>query len=214
MNKISKRLLSIADFISKEDELVDVGCDHGLLSIYLIKNKLCKRVIASDINEKALSNAIKNIERENLNIQTILSDGLNNIDLTNINTLIISGMGTQTILHILEDNTKLKNINKLIIQSNNNHEILRTNLNKKGYYLKEESTLYDKNEWYTTMYFIKSNKKNTKQELVYGYLNNHNYNSYLLNQYKTIYDKIPDTNKDKKLMYKKYIELKEYIEGE
>ena len=59
MNKISKRLLSIADFVSEDDELVDVGCDHGLLSIYLISNKKCKRVIASDINKNALTDGKK-----------------------------------------------------------------------------------------------------------------------------------------------------------
>ena len=172
MNKISKRLLSIADFISKKDELVDVGCDHGLLSIYLIENKLCKRVIASDINQNALNNAINNIKKKNLNIETILSDGIDNIDLTNINTLIISGMGTSTILHILKNNNQLKNINKIIIQSNNEHEILRKEMNNKNYYLKEEKILKNNDKWYITMCYIKSNKQNTKNEIEYGYLNN------------------------------------------
>ena len=35
----SKRLLAIASLISKKDSLVDVGCDHAYLDIYLIKNK-------------------------------------------------------------------------------------------------------------------------------------------------------------------------------
>ena len=211
MNKISKRLLSLADFISKEDELVDVGCDHGLLSIYLIENKLCKRVIASDINQNALNNAIENIKKKNLNIETILSDGIDNIDITNINTLIISGMGTSTILHILKDNSKLNSINKIIIQSNNEHEVLRKEMNNKNYYLKEEKILKDKNKWYITMYFIKSNKKNTKNEIEYGYLNNQEYIKFLLNKYNELLKIIPKDNKDYKEIETKYNKLSKIV---
>ena len=211
MNKISKRLLSLADFISKEDELVDVGCDHGLLSIYLIENKLCKRVIASDINQNALNNAIENIKKKNLNIETILSDGIDNIDLTNINTLIISGMGTSTILHILKDNSKLNSINKIIVQSNNEHEVLRKEMNNKNYYLKEEKILKDKNKWYITMYFIKSNKKNTKEEIEYGYLNNQEYIKFLLNKYNELLKIIPKDNKDYKEIEIKYNKLSKIV---
>ena len=214
MTNISKRLLSVADFISKEDELVDIGCDHGLLSIYLIENNLCKRVIASDINQNALNNAIENINKRNLNIKTVLSDGINNIDLDNINSLIISGMGTSTIAHILEDKNKLNNINKIIVQSNNNHDILRNNMNNIGYYLKDERVVKDKNKWYITMLFIKSNKKNTKKEIEYGYLNNKDYNNYLLNKYLEIYNLIPESSiNDKEVALKKYNDLKRLIEG-
>ena len=211
MSKISKRLLTIADLISQEDELVDVGCDHGLLSIYLIENKLCKRVIASDINQNALNNAIDNIKKRKLNIDTILSDGITNIDLTNINTLIISGMGTSTILHILKDNSKLNSINKIIIQSNNEHEVLRKEMNNKNYYLKEEKILKDKNKWYITMYFIKSNKKNTKEEIEYGYLNNQEYIKFLLNKYNELLKIIPKDNKDYKEIETKYNKLSKIV---
>ena len=108
MTRISKRLKAITLYISSDDCVADVGCDHGLLSIYLVENKLVKKVIASDINQNALNSAIANIKKRNLNIETILSDGIENIPLKEINTLIISGMGTSTILHILNDNKKLK----------------------------------------------------------------------------------------------------------
>lgn len=193
MTKLSKRLNALALFVSKDDSVVDVGCDHGYLSIYLKENKLVKNVIASDINKNALNNAINNINKKKLNIKTILSDGLENINLKNINTLIISGMGTNTILHILSDNTKLNKINKLIIQSNNDYDILRKELNNKGYYLDKEEYTFDKNKWYVTCLFIKSDKKNTKEEIEYGYLNNKDYNEYLLKKQKQIYKKIPFT---------------------
>lgn len=191
MTRISKRLKAITSYVAKDDKVVDVGCDHGLLSIYLVENNLVSKVIASDVNENALKNAISNIEKRNLHIKTVLSDGIEKIDLKDINTLIISGMGTSTILHILHDNKKLKKINKLIIQANNDHYILRENLNEKGYYLKEESYTYDKNKWYVTSLFVKSDNKNTIDVLKYGFLNNEDYNDYLLKKNYEILKKIP-----------------------
>ena len=39
--KISNRLKSIAGLIIDSDKVADIGCDHALLDIYLVKNKIC-----------------------------------------------------------------------------------------------------------------------------------------------------------------------------
>lgn len=205
MTKLSKRLQSLAEFVVKTDKAVDIGCDHGYLSIYLKENNLVKEIIASDINENALASAKENIKKSKLDIKTVLSDGLNNIEIKDFNTLIISGMGTSTILHILDNKDKLKKINKLIIQSNNDHKILRRELNKLGYYLEDEKYVYDKKKWYVSSLFIKSKKKNTDTEIEYGLLNNEDYNNYLVLQEKLIIKKIPFIKLNIKL--KRYIKL-------
>lgn len=207
MTKISKRLETIVSFVNPKDNVVDVGCDHGLLSIYLTENKLVKKIIASDINENALSNAIKNINSRKLKIETILSDGLKDINVKGINTVIISGMGTSTILNILSDSSKISKIDKLIIQSNNNHEELREKLNCLGYYLEDEKYTLDKGKWYITCKFIKSDKTNDEITIKYGLLNNKKYNEYLLDSNKKIYKKIPITSIKQKI--KHYIKIKQ-----
>ena len=57
---LSYRLKKIASLIDPNKVVIDVGCDHGLLDIYLtLYNKnICT---ASDINKNALSSAINNI---------------------------------------------------------------------------------------------------------------------------------------------------------
>lgn len=213
MTNISKRLKCLADFVDKKDFIADIGCDHGLLSIYLMKNNLCQNVIASDINQNALNNAIKNIKKNNLNIKTILSDGLTNIDTENLNTLIISGMGTTTIKNILSNKNKLKNIHKIIVQSNNDHELLRRSMNDYGYYLKQEKIIFENGKWYITCLFIKSNKSNTNQEIKYGFLNNDEYNNYLLQKKKLLLKKIPLFNKNKLIKYFEYLRIKKAIKS-
>ena len=101
---ISKRLLCVASFVNKDDKLIDVGCDHGYLGIYLKKNNLVSDLLLTDVNNNALNNAINNINNNDLDIKYMLTDGINNIDLDKYNTISISGMGTHTILKILKDN--------------------------------------------------------------------------------------------------------------
>ena len=212
MTKISNRLKAIVEFVSKEDRIVDVGCDHGLLSIYLVENKLVSKVIASDINQNALNSAINNIKKRNLDIETVLSDGIKDVDLKGINTLVISGMGTNTILHILGDASRLKNVKKLIIQSNNGYELLRSELNNKGYYLKDEVYTFDKAKWYITCCFVKNDMKNDIEVIKYGLLNNDLYNKYLLDSMKKVFNSIPLTSfKAKFICLFKIIDLKKAI---
>jgi len=171
MIKISARLKSIAEFVDDNSSIVDIGCDHGLLDIYLSQNKKNLKIIASDVNQNALNNAIKNIKKEKLekSIKTILSNGLENIDTTNIDTIVISGMGTHTIVGILYNNlSKLKNIKNLIIQSNNDLDFLRYKLKKIGFIITKEKLVEEGNIIYTIIKFNKGFKIYTKKQLFLG----------------------------------------------
>lgn len=171
MIKISARLKSIANFVDDNSSIVDIGCDHGLLDIYLVQTKKNVKIIASDVNQNALNNAIKNIKKENLTkkIKTVLSNGLDNIDTKDIDTIVISGMGTHTIVGILYNNLpKLKKIKNLIIQSNNDLDFLRYKLKKIGFIITKEQLVSDAGIIYTIIKFNKGHKFYTKKELFLG----------------------------------------------
>ena len=72
MIKLSKRLEAISSLVPINSNVIDIGCDHGLLDIYLYQSKISQKVIASDINENALNNAVNNIKNNKLeeNIET------------------------------------------------------------------------------------------------------------------------------------------------
>jgi len=81
MIKLSKRLEAISSLIPNNSKIIDVGCDHGLLDIYIYQNKICQNIIASDINENALKNAKENIRKNKLEekIETRLGNGLDTL---------------------------------------------------------------------------------------------------------------------------------------
>lgn len=194
----SKRLLAIAKFIDSNDNLIDVGCDHGYLGIYLKKNNKVNDLLLTDLRESALNNAIENIKKYQLEIDTLLTDGIKNIKIKKYNAISISGMGTQTIIKILSDLKKKNTINKLIIQSNNDLDILRSCVNNMGYYLEDEITVYENDIYYVICKFVKGQKKNTNEEIRFGIVKEDkiDYYTYLIEYYSDILKKIPKTNTD------------------
>ena len=49
--ELSKRLMCIVNNMDKCENVIDVGTDHGYIPIYAVKNKICTKSIASDINK-------------------------------------------------------------------------------------------------------------------------------------------------------------------
>lgn len=167
---ISLRLKKIADYINSTDNMIDIGCDHALLDIYLIENGILDECYVSDANPKALNNAILNIEKSKLTkfIHPVLGSGLEAIKDDKTDTIIISGLGSYTIIDILKNKDKLKNISKIIIQANNNHDELRKFLVKINFYIKDENVVLDNNKYYVTMLLKKGYQKYSYQDLLYG----------------------------------------------
>lgn len=172
MINLSSRLKLISEFVPLNSKVMDIGCDHGLLDIYLYQNKIVKKIIASDIKFSALNNAIENIKANKLEkeIETRLSDGLENIHAEDeIDTLVIAGMGSNTIVNMLKkDIKKLDKIKTIIIQSNTKLEFLRSEIVKLNYYIADEAIVEDNKKIYIVIKFIKGRRKYTKKELYFG----------------------------------------------
>lgn len=217
MIKISKRLTTLANIVleKKTEKIIDVGCDHALLDIYLLQNNENLKIIASDINEKPLKSARKNIEKYSFlnKIEICQKDGIKEID-KEVDTVVISGMGMETIVEILnEGKNELKHIERLIISSNNKYVDLRKNVTKLGYKISYETIIYDEEKYYTIIEFTKGNKKYSEKELYFGPVllknkdeNFYNYYRNIKNVKEMIKKSLPDNNTKKELIEKE-IEL-------
>ena len=172
MIKLSQRLEAISSLVPNNSKVIDIGCDHGLLDIYLYQRKISLKVIASDVNENALNNAKENIKKNNLgkHIETRLGNGLETLtDEDDINTIVISGMGAHTIISILKNNIKkLIKIDTIIVQSNTKIELLRKEIVKLNYIIADELLIEDNKKIYTIIKFIKGKKKYSQKELYLG----------------------------------------------
>ncbi len=145
---LNKRLQTISAFIKEKDIVLDIGCDHCLLGIYLFLNKNVK-VIGSDINKGPLEKAKENLKKYHLTrkIELRLGDGLE-IMSDDINTIIISGMGGQSIIDILKNIKKYPNIKKLVISPNNDFSLTREEIIKLGFHITKEEMVYETGKFY------------------------------------------------------------------
>ena len=210
---VSNRIKAIASLVDAKDTILDIGTDHALLPIFLIKNNIVSIADGSDISNKVLSNAKENVFKYNLEdkINLYLSDGVKQIDISKYNTLIITGMGFSTIKSII-DNADLKHIDKLIIQSNNNLDELRKYLNEISFSIVDETCLKDKDINYDIIVCHKGKQSLSEQEYACGIYKNDNkwYYQENLENILSIIEKVTDKSKKdnlKKILsyYKEYI---------
>ena len=185
------RIEAIYSYIDLEDKVVDVGCDQAKLSLMLANRN--QKSIASDISEKVIKRAKNDINSPLIDLR--VSNGLSNIKEGEVDTLVLSGMGSHTILDIL-NNTKLR-FKKIITISNNHHELLRNEMNKLNYKVKTEQIIKESNKYYNLILFEEGKTKYTNTQLLLG-LNHKDENLYkeylyyLLNKYEFIRQKTND----------------------
>lgn len=174
MIKLSERLQKVSDFVLDDKisrSIIDVGCDHALLDIYLLQSKKVKKVVASDITPGALNQAKSNVKKYDVKeIDLRLGDGLNTInDSDKVDTVVLSGLGNIKINNILNENKKLlNNINTIIIQSNTMPDMIRSEVIKLGYKIDDERLVLENNIIYEIIKFTKGFKKYSKKEIYYG----------------------------------------------
>ena len=202
MIKLNKRLTTISAFINKTDKVIDIGCDHDLLAIYMYQKEGIK-VVGSDINAEPLKIAKANLEKNDLSntLELRLGDGITTIH--DEDTIVISGMGGILITKIL-DNIDKYNVKKLIISPNDNYSLTRKFITNKGYKIKNETMVNDHSKYYLVSVYVIGNEKTN---YFFGKLSNKekdniDYFNYLVENNKIIISKLSNKYLFKRLRLK------------
>lgn len=120
---MKKRLDIILSHVLPCGTFADVGCDHGIVAVGVLKKGICRRVIAADISEASLRKAINLADNERIGgLVTVVSDGFKNIN-ERVDEAVIAGMGGEEISKILIDCKFLPA--RLILQPMKNADKLR-----------------------------------------------------------------------------------------
>lgn len=102
--ELSPRLKAIARQVPLGVRLADVGTDHGYLPVWLLLNGRIKGAVAADLREGPLKRAQETAQQygQSANISFRLCDGLADITSDEVDTVVIAGMGGETIAAILK----------------------------------------------------------------------------------------------------------------
>ena len=184
--KLSQRLFTIASLVRKDSVVADIGADHGMLSIYLIEEKIAKKVFAVENKMGPFSN-LENNTRNYPEISVSLSDGISLIP-DDIDTVVIAGMGGLLISEIfLSHKEKLQYVNNIIVDAHRDLEVVRLTLQELGFEIVKE-TLVKEGVFYNVISAQKGHHKLSPIELEFGYKINDDplfkeYQEHLLTQF-------------------------------
>jgi len=166
---ISKRLIAIAEKVDKCQTVLDIGTDHGYIPIYLLINKICNKVIASDINKGPLKKAEENVKLNKIDgIELRLGSGFNVVKQGEADAAVLAGMGGHLIKDlIIEREDIFKNLDYAVLQPVQNPDVLRKFIINKGYTIIEEDLVFDESIFYEIMKVRYSEKNREEDEIYY-----------------------------------------------
>ena len=149
--QLQPRLQLLADLVPQGARLADIGTDHGYLPVWLLQRNKIAAAIAADIGEEPLQHARRTAEEYGVDgIEFRLCDGLKDIESGEVDTVVIAGMGGETIIHILSVAPWAKTAGAvtLLLQPMTKAGELRRWLADNGYCFTDERLVWDKDFLY------------------------------------------------------------------
>jgi tRNA A22 N-methylase len=148
---LGARLERIYEFAGYAERLADIGCDHGLVPRRLLdEEKICSAIL-TDKAKGPLQKAISAMSEEKYKdrVDFRLSDGLDAINASETDCVLITGMGGELITSILnKDKNKTKSLGRLILSPNKNAEIVRKWLFDNEYFIINDSLVAENGHIY------------------------------------------------------------------
>ena len=152
--ELTPRLRAVAELVPENAALADIGTDHAYLPVCLLLEGKIRCAIAADLRSGPLDRA-KLTAKEydcNENIGFRLCDGLSAITPGEADTIVIAGMGGETIAAILHAAPWTKNETyTLILQPMSAQNDLRAWLWRNGYGIKQERIVREGDKLYNVL---------------------------------------------------------------
>lgn len=198
---LSPRLLNIIELVEPVLSIADIGTDHGYVPARLLQVNLAEHVIATDVSQPSLDKS----ERLLVSLfspekfDTRCGDGLKVLNHSEVDAVIIAGMGGQLMIRLLEDAPELvKSLEYLILQPMQGVELLFDWLSTHGFHLLDVRLAREDRRYYP---ILKLKYTGDNEVISYDSLSeSQNYKSFVrsrLNHYQQIEDQIRASSSNK-----------------
>lgn len=152
--QLTPRLLAVAKQVPLGAKLADVGTDHAHLPVFLLRQATISEAIASDIRENPLERgrAVARLHGVEEKISFRLCAGLSGIRPGEADTVVIAGMGGETIAAILKEAFWLQDAKvRLLLQPMSSVPELRLWLQANGFVIRREEVVSEGRRFYVVM---------------------------------------------------------------
>lgn len=162
--QLPPRLLAIAGFVPPGRRIVDVGTDHALLPIYLVKNGISPSLIAGDLHTGPYEVARAAVEEAGLQdlVSVRLGDGLSIVQPGEAEVAVIAGMGGGTIREIIRNSMDTATqMERMVLQPMVDAGALRTWLAQSGWRLADEALIEESGSLYEVIAVVRGREEET-----------------------------------------------------
>lgn len=146
---LSLRLKAIAGMVPVSQTVADIGCDHGKVAVWLLKNGRAKHVICGDLSGRSLDKAKKLAASKGLLDAVSLREGsgFDVVDEGEAQTAVVAGMGGELIASILQ-NGRGKLPGTLVLSCNKGAGVMRKWLGENGFCIEDEDLVLENRHYY------------------------------------------------------------------
>jgi len=173
MIQLSKRLQTIANYITTGTVVADIGSDHALLPVFLVQSQKCPSAIAGELNTGPFQAAQKQINGANLQdkINARQGSGLDVIEPNEVDCITIAGMGGVLITEILTAGLvkgKLEGVKELVLQPNVGEDAVRNWLVQHQWLIVDESILEEDGKIYEIIHAKRAEDAEEQNALLFS----------------------------------------------
>ena len=154
MKELGVRLQTVADMVRTGSRVADIGTDHALLPVHLIKSGRVPFAIASDVKEGPAAAAAHTVKEAGVTalVSVRVGDGLATVQPHEVDDVVVAGMGGETIVQILAAAPWICDARlQFVLQPMSKPEKLREFLYQNGFSILEERVVEDAEHLYSVM---------------------------------------------------------------
>lgn len=156
--------------ISLSKTVADIGTDHGLLPLQLLKNKVCENVIVTDISRPSLEKAEKLLLKHGFSdrFKALAGDGLDVLLDGEADSIVIAGMGGLEIMTMLKKHLHRFESSVFVLQPMKNTSELRIFLTQNGMSIQKDFIVLDRGKFYSILVTRQGEDALTETERFFG----------------------------------------------
>jgi len=157
---LSFRLKAIVSMVPESETVADIGCDHGKVAVWLLKNGRAKYAVCGDLSGRSLDKARKLAQSKGLKDAISLREGsgFDVVDKGEAQTAVVAGMGGELIASILEKG-KDKLPDTLVLSCNKGSGVMRKWLGENGFVVEDEDLVLENRHYYPVIRARRGNSK-------------------------------------------------------
>ena len=156
-NHLSNRLEAILSILPECGCFADIGTDHGFIPIEAIRRGKAVRALAMDIGTGPLERAEEHIRKAFLSdrVECRRSDGMKLLKTGEADGAVITGMGGELILRILQESDETaKTLSFLVISPQSELRKVRAWLEENGYLIRKELLIEEDGKYYPILLVV------------------------------------------------------------